>query len=440
LVSGEAGPIYIPEPVNTIVGRLTSHALDLPKRSATAALAAAVLAVSGCGADQSRGGEVSGDTLTVYSSLPLQGPHAGQARGIIEGQKLALAEAGGKAGSFKVNFASRDDATAGDSRGPGWSPGRTSDNASKAAEDSRTIVYVGEFDSGASAVSIPITNEAGFVQISPAATAVGLTKLVPGADKGEPDKYYPSGDRTFARVIPADDVQASAAASWAKDLGARRVFLVDDKSVGGLGLAEQFRVAAERSGGFQILGQKGMDPRADDYRAFAKEVAAKNPDLVYFGGGVESNARVLWRDLASALPRARLMGSAGLLSPDFYRGLLSERTFITSAAQDPRQLPPQGRRFVRDYRSKFGQDPDPYAAYGHAAMSLALDAIRRAGENANQRDEIVQQVFDTTDFRSVIGTFSIDENGDTTLARVAGYRVRNGRLEFVKGLNGSPSG
>jgi branched-chain amino acid transport system substrate-binding protein len=403
-------------------------------------LAAAVLAVSGCGGDQSRGGQVAGDTLTIYSSLPLQGPHAGQAQGIIDGEKLALSEAGGKAGSYKVNFAYVDDATAGDSRGPGWNPGRTADNATKAAEDARTIAYVGEFDSGASAVSIPITNEAGFVQVTPAATAVGLTKLVPGADKGEPDKYYPSKELTFARVIPADDVQASAAAAWAKDLGARRVFLVDDKSVEGLGLVEQFRVAAARIGGLEIVGRKGMDPLAGDYRGFAKDVASRNPDLVYFGGGVESNARTFWRDLAAGVPHARLMGSAGLLSPAFYQGLRSnERTFITSAAQDPSQLP-QGRRFIRDFRRKFGHDPDPYAAYGHAAMSLVLDAIRRAGDSANRREEIVKRVVDTKDFHSVVGTFSIDDNGDTSLARVAGYRVRNGQLEFVKGLVGTPSG
>ena len=151
-----------------------------------------------------------------------------------------------RSGSFKVNFASRDDAKAGDSETPGWSPDRTADNATKAAQDSRTLAYVGEFDSGATAISIPITNEASFVQVSPAATTVGLTKLVPGADKGEPDKYYPSGDRTFARVIPADDVQASAGAAWAKRLGARRVYLVDDKSVGGEGLVDQFSDAVER--------------------------------------------------------------------------------------------------------------------------------------------------------------------------------------------------
>jgi branched-chain amino acid transport system substrate-binding protein len=395
------------------------------------------MALIGCGSDQSRGGVVSGDTLTIYSSLPLQGPHAAQAQSIINAQKLALKETGGKAGDFKVNFAARDDATAGDDRDPGWSPGRVADNASKAAQDSRTISYIGEFDSGASAVSVPITNEAGFAQISPAATAVGLTKLVPGADKGEPDKYYPSGERNFARVVPADDVQASAAVRWAKQLGARKVFVIDDKGVEGRSLVEQFRAAADLAG-LDIVGRKGMDPRADDYRDFCSRVAKTRPDLVYFGGGVESNARAFWRDLHAALPNARLMGSGRLHAPAFYRGLRSagENTFIVSAAQDPSRLPARGRRFLRDYRREFGERADPYAAYGHAAMSVLLDAIRRAGDDAGKRGRIVDEVFATRNFESAIGTFSFDGNGDTSLDRVSGYRVRNGRLEFVKELRG----
>jgi branched-chain amino acid transport system substrate-binding protein len=405
---------------------------------AVALFAAPVAA--GCGADQSRGGEVAGDTLTIYSSMPLQGPHGAQAQSIINAQKLALKEAGGKAGEYKVNFAARDDSTAGESDEPGWSPGRTADNAAKAAQDSRTIAYLGEFDSGASAVSIPISNEAGFVQVSPAATAVGLTKLVPGADVGEPEKFYPSGERTFARIVPADDVQASAAARWARELGARKAFLLDDKSVEGQGLVEQFGEAAERAG-IDVAGRKGMDPRADEYRDLARDIAEEDPDLVYFGGGVESNASRLWRDLNDALPTARLMGSARLLSPDFYEriGAGAARTYVTSATQDPRRLPARGQRFLRDYRREFGEEPDPYAAYGHAAMSLLLDAIRRAGDAANKRDEIVDQVFETRDFKSVIGTFSLDENGDTTLERIAGYRVRDGHIGFVKTLGGERS-
>jgi branched-chain amino acid transport system substrate-binding protein len=392
--------------------------------------------LAGCGTDQSRGGEVPGDTLTIYSSLPLQGPHRAQSQGIINAEKLALNEAGGAAGEFTVNFASRDDATAGDSRAPGWNPGRTADNASKAAQDSRTIGYVGEFDSGASAISVPVTNEASIMQVSPAATAVGLTKLAAGAEKGEPDRFYPTGERTFARVVPADDVQAAAAVRWAREIGARKVFLVDDRSVEGRGLAEQFRLASE--GKLKVVDQKGMDPRQDGYSELAGEIARNDPDLVYFGGGVESNAVRFWRDMHAAAPGARLMGSARLLVPDFYEhvGSAAARTYLISATRDPSRLPARGQRFLRDYRRQFGKEPDAYAAYGHAAMSLLLDVLRRAGDRANKRDEVVERLLDTRNFDSVLGPFSLNVNGDTSLDEVAGYRVRNGRLAFVKPLRG----
>lgn len=398
---------------------------------------AAVPSLAGCGASQV-GGHVSGDTLTVYSSLPLRGPHQREARSIFNAEKLALKQAGGKAGAFRVVLAGRDDSTAGGSRRPGWDPGKTSNNANKAAEDSRAIAYIGDLDSSASAISIPVTNEAGFVQLSPASTAVGLTKLVPGADEGEPDKYYPSGERTFARIVPSDDVQAAAAAKWAKELGARRVFLVEDKTVEGQGTVKQFDVAADRID-LDVVGQSGMDPRADDYADFAKDVAKKDPDTVYFGGGVESHADKLWRDLSAALPSARLVGTDRLLVPDFYDGLgaVADNTYITSAAQDPSQLPARGRRFVSQYRRQFGEAPDRYAAYGYTAMSLLLDAIRRAGGDGNRRERVIREVFDTTGFASPVGAFSIDENGDTTLQRIGGYRLRGGRPTFVQSLTGS---
>jgi branched-chain amino acid transport system substrate-binding protein len=396
---------------------------------------AAVPTLSACGTDQSRGGRVPGDTLTVYTSLPLQGPHREQAQSIVNAEKLALKQAGGKAGEFKVNFAMRDDSTAGDSRAAGWNPGRTADNASKAAEDAGTIAYIGEFDSGATAVSIPITNEAGFVQVGPASTAVGLTKLLPGADKGEPEKYYPGGDRTFARLVPADDVQAAAAARWARQIGARKLFVLDDKTVWGEGLAEQFARAAARAG-LRVVGRNGMDPRSPDYRELGGKVRDKRPDLVYFAGGVESNAVRLWRDLHSAVATARLMGPDRLLVPDFYRrlGPAAGVTYLTSVTKDLSRLDAQGRRFVRDYRRQFGERPDPYAAYGYSAMSLLLDAIGRAGNSAKKRQKVIDEVFATRDFKSPVGTFSVNPSGDTTLDSISAYRVRGDRLSFVEEL------
>ena len=401
--------------------------------------AAALVAASGCGDEQSRAGRVPGDTLTIFSSLPLQGPHADQAQSIVNAEKLALREAGGRAGEFKINFASADDATAGGDR-VGWDPDKTAENARKAVENTRTIAYVGDFDSGATAISLPISNEAGFVQVSPASTAVGLTKFAPGAEAGEPDKFYPSGERTFARVVPADDVQASAAARWTRRLGARTVFVLGDRSLEGDGLAELY-VAAAKDAGLRVVGQERMDPRDEDYRDLVRDIGRLRPDAVYFGGGAESNAVRLWRDLHAALPQALKVGSNNLLVPGFYGrlGAAEARTHITSAAQDPTRLPARGRRFVADYRREFGEPPDRFAAYGHAAMALLLDAIGRAGAEADERERVVRETLGTQGFESAVGTFSIDENGDTTLDRMTGYRVRDGRLVPAASLRGSPA-
>ena len=120
---------------------------------------------------------------------------------------------------------------------------------------------------------------------------MGLTKFLPGAEKGEPDKFYPSGTRTFARVVPADDVQASAAAGWTRSLGARRVFLLGDKSLEGDGLVELYRTVAPEVG-LRIVGADRMDPRADDYRDLAAEVAQYAPGrgLLRRRGGQQRSA------------------------------------------------------------------------------------------------------------------------------------------------------
>ena len=410
--------------------------LSSPLKPVLAAACALALAVAaGCGEEQSRGGTVPGDTLTVFSSLPLQGPRAEQSKSIVNAEKLALRDSGGRVGDFNVNFASADDSTAGGDQ-VGWDPDKTAENAKKAVENTRTIAYIGELDSGATAVSLPITNEAGFVQVSPGATAVGLTKFLPGAEKGEPEKFYPSGTRSFARVVPADDVQASAAAGWTRSLGARRVFVLGDKSLEGDGIVELYRAVAPEVG-LRIVGADRMDPRADDYRDLAREVAETRPDAVYFGGEA-GNALRLWRDLAAAVPEALLMGSHRLLVPDFYERLgdTERRTYITSPAQHTSQLPPAGRRFVRDYTREFGERPDPLAVYGYTAMSLLLDVLERAQDKAAERERVVDELFETAVFDSPVGRFSIDDNGDTSLVRLAGYRVRDGRLVFDVPLRG----
>ena len=88
---------------------------------------------------------------------------------------------------------------------------------------------------------------------------------------------------------------------------------------------------------------------------------------------------------------------------------------------------------MRRYRDEYGRPPDPYAAYGYEAMAVVIDSIERAGEPVD-RSAAIDAFFDTVDRRSVLGTYSIDEVGNTTLDRMAGYRVRAGRPVFDAAL------
>ncbi|TMK74226.1 MAG: branched-chain amino acid ABC transporter substrate-binding protein, partial [Actinobacteria bacterium] len=138
----------------------------------------------------------------------------------MNGIKLALDQAHNQAGDFTVKYTSLDDATA---QAGEWDPGQTAADARKAASDPNTVYYIGEFNSGASEVSIPILNNAGIPQVSPANTYVGLTTNEPGSAPGEPDKYYPTGNRTYLRIVPRDSIQAAADLMAMKQAGCTKV-------------------------------------------------------------------------------------------------------------------------------------------------------------------------------------------------------------------------
>ena len=239
--------------------------------AATGCLVAALaMGVGACGDDDDEGSSDSGGggeakTVTIYSSLPLQGASRPQTTAMVNGIKLALEQAGNKAGDITVKYESLDDSTA---QAGSWTPEATTANARKAAQDDSTAVYIGEFNSGASAVSIPILNEAGVPQISPANTAVGLTSDEPGANPGEPDKYYPTGKRTYTRIVPKDTIQGAALATVMKEDGCTKVQLTNDKEVYGAGLASNIESAAEAQG-LEIIANDAIDKNAANYRSLA---------------------------------------------------------------------------------------------------------------------------------------------------------------------------
>src|SRR4051812_49449629 len=272
----------------------------------TTALAMGVAACGG-GDDNGGGGSSGGGggggrtTLTIYSSLPLQGDSRPQSQSVVNGEKLALEEAGGKVGNFKITYKSLDDATAAAGK---WEPGQTSADARKAAQDPSTIVYLGEFNSGASAISLPITNEAGIMQISPSNTYVGLTRSE-GADKGEPDKYYPSGKKTFGRVVPADHIQAAAQVAYQKGEGCTKTYILNDKEVYGTGIAKQVASIAKGQG-LQVLANDGIDTKAANFRTLATKIKSAGADCVFYGGIAQNKGVQLFTDVHAGNPTVKL--------------------------------------------------------------------------------------------------------------------------------------
>jgi branched-chain amino acid transport system substrate-binding protein len=405
---------------------------------------AAAAALSGCGgtsAAQEQQAVIRGTVLTIYSSTPDHGASRFNAQSVVDGERLALAQAGGHVGRYRIVLRSLDDSTV---QRNTWDPGKTTENARVAIRDPSTVAYIGEFNSGASAVSIPLLNRFGIPQISPTSTAVGLTSDDAGAAPGEPQKYYPTGVRTYVRVVPSDLVQARVQVQLQRQAGCRRPYVLDDGEVDGEDLADSYQLVA-RSAGLHVLGVQAFQRRATDYTALARSVAQTGADCVLISALTESGAPLVARQVAAAMPAAQIFGSDGVAESTFTDpsegGIplaLDSRMVLTTAAVGADAASRSARAFYAAYERHYGV-PQPYAIYGYEAMRLALGAIARASDGGRQpvrRNKVLEAIFATRDRQSVLGTYSITPSGDTTIRSYGVYRVVDGRLVYWKSVDG----
>lgn len=372
------------------------------RRYVGGALLAAV-ALAGCG-----GGDEGGAKLTVYMSAPLTGPRAAEARDLVAGAELALADAGSDAGGVPVDLEVLDDADR-----TGWTPALTGSNARRASQDTTTIAYLGELDSGATRTSLPITNEAGILQVSAGSGAEDLTRDALGSDE-LPDEAQPSGVRSFGRVTASDTAQGEAAAMWMSQEGIEDVQVFDSGDAFGDSLLNGF----ESVTGAPSIGGPGAD--AAYYATASFEQASPDESII-------------------AAADARLFGSDALLEehpeelahfPEICRSRNEcpsepRELLVTSAALDPSQLPDAASDFLAAFEEAEGREPGRWAAPGYEAMAVILDSIDRA-EDPLDRAAVRDAFFATADRDSILGTYSVDEVGDTTLPAIGAYRVERG--------------
>ena len=323
-------------------------------------LATGALALSGCVGDggPDEPSRVKGGTATVYSSAPSHGASAAVASAVMAGERRALAEAHGRAGGLRIRL--RQLPATDDQQDHPWDPAVVSENANRAAGDPTTIAYLGELDYGATAVSLPITNKAGLLQVSPGDGLTSLTQRPPGRPRAGPERYYPSDQRTFVRLGPTDLDEAEYLVERARASGAKRVAVVFSGDIYGRELAPEI---------FALSRRAGLEPvAAEEYRGqlteisdIASRLADAHPDVVIHAAVANRTTAQLLREIDAQLPSVLLLATSGIL-----------------AGQSSLALPAGPARI-----EAVGPAMSPQRA-GYRAMRLVLDAVKEGKRDRRQ--------------------------------------------------------
>ena len=372
-------------------------------------------------------GEGDADFL-IASDFPLQGSSRTQTIQIVGAIRWLLDKQGWKAGDHTLAYQSCDDATA---QAGKWESGKCSQNANAYAANDKLIGVIGTFNSGCAAIEIPVLNQApngGVPMVSPANTFVCLTEGGPGCEETEPDKYYPTGNRNYVRVVPHDAYQGAAMAEFAQTQGIKSIYILNDKEAYGLGVATNFRNAVEHLG-IKVAGFEAWDPKAASYEGLFRKIGGSGADAVFLGGLIDENGAKVIKDKVAVLGPNN--GDVKLLAPDGFTaqqtideaGAAAKDMLMSVAGVPIDEFVGQGAEFAEEFKATLGgKEIDPYAIYGVQAAQVLLDAIAASD---GTRESVIQQLFQTQVTDGYLGSFEINENGDPSGASgaVVGFTI-----------------
>jgi branched-chain amino acid transport system substrate-binding protein len=368
--------------------------------------------------------------VTVYTSLPYHGVSADAARAAAAGERLALQDAGGRAGGLRVELQQLDSSEPGEQL---WDPDLVSANAERAADDPRAIAYLGELDYGASAVSVPITNDAGLLQVSPADGLTSLTRAPLGRPRAGPERYYPEDVRSFLRLVPADELQAEALMTHVREGGARSVAVLNDPEIHSRELAGVLAALARRDGPRPVEAEEYRG-RVEEIPDLVRDLAEADPDAVLYAGIAGPGTGRILAQIDRAMPGVPVYATAGVLARDPAVPIPAAPPTVDALASIPPagELTAAGRRLLERVRRTHGETAArPEAVYGYEAMRLVLDAIRAAGAD---RARVMREALRIRERESPLGTYRVRATGEVESARFALYALRDGVFEFERML------
>jgi ABC-type branched-subunit amino acid transport system substrate-binding protein len=380
--------------------------LTRPRALASSGVAClAALAIAGCGptgssSSSSAAVTVPGSTLRIYISEPRDLSADPVAQDIVKAEQLAFAAHQGEVHDYRLNLQTVR--------------GRTlTDNARTAIIDPSTVAYLGEIAPGASDDTVGITNAQDLLQVSPTDNALELTDASP-AVSGGPKSFFESWStygRTFARLAPSGAAEARAQVAEMKRLGVSGLYVASDGSTYGRAIADAVLADARRAGISRVMSPAGAG--AAFYGAVSAPAAAR-----------------FFNHLSTSAPNVKLFGPSSLYSTAFSSALSStvQHLYVSVPGFLPKDLPAAGRSFVAQFKTAYGHTPNVEAIFGYEAMSSLLRVLAGAGRQADNRTDVVKDFLKQHEVPSVLGVFSINGAGNTSLSAFVFARLSAGKL------------
>ncbi len=346
------------------------------------------------------GGGGASKTIKIATQSPLSGGQSAVGSDIKNGAQLALEQLSGPLTEmgFKVELAPFDDQA---------TPDTGVANAKNIVSDPAILCVVGHYNSG---VQIPSSEEyhtANLANVSPANTNPTVTER---------------GYLEVSRIVGRDDMQGAVGAQFAFSKGLKSAYVIHDKTTYGQGIAEYFKREAEKLG-MQVLGFEGTEEKAN-FDSILTPVLAGNPDVVYFGGMFDA-AAVMFKQAREKGYMGMFLSDDGFDSSDATKiggeSLLQGAGTYFSTVSGPASVYEGTAKFIGDFKTKFGHDPQPFAAQAYDSMAICLKAIENAAKtNGNKlptRASVSQAVRDLKDFTGITGTINFNAKGDLTEAK-----------------------
>jgi branched-chain amino acid transport system substrate-binding protein len=372
----------------------------LARGRAACACVVLIAAVAGCTSSGSANSSVtaSGNVLRIYvSAAPTDQPQVAQ--DVLDAEQLAFNQSPHTVGGFAIRMRTVRGST-------------ISEQARTVIQDTSAIAYLGEVVPGSSFASLGITNALDILQVTPTDTALELTESTP-AVANAPDGYYESlgtYGRTFARVVPTSGDEAKAQIQEMQALGVTKLYVSSDGSDYGRAIANA--ITHDVGGGITLA---------------SSQAAA---DGVFYGSASPAVAARFFSSAAGANSSAKLFGPSALDAPRFISALSSSvrNLYISVPGFLKADLNQAGSTFTSQFAATYGHAPAPQAIFGYEAMAAVMSVLKQAGASANNRSTVVKDFFAIKNRQSVLGTYSINSNGDTSIAPFVFTRLQDGGL------------